>query len=274
MTKRPLSKIAAFLEYLSRRVRQTDPSAATSACWMSDVGAAADESGDGLWHMRRHRTGSRRDRACTTAISAPAIRSRYCPERAQSTGLCSVRCHPCSEVIEHIPRPERRVCRRIGHASETGWLCHSDDTARGDVGTVENHRAALSAGRGLGHGSATARHLHEPRVLRTRPGTGALRTSFAAIYPCAHPADFHNRTWFPFIKSGPASVGVLSRSLVYARRWSRSLCRYNRPDRLQVALSSILAQTYQDFEIIVVNDGTLDERRDRPPCSTGTVVSP
>ena len=33
---------------------------------------------------------------------------------------------------------------------------------------------------------------------------------------------------------------------------------YNRPDRLREALQSILAQTFQDFEIIVVNDGETD----------------
>jgi GT2 family glycosyltransferase/SAM-dependent methyltransferase/thioredoxin-like negative regulator of GroEL len=33
---------------------------------------------------------------------------------------------------------------------------------------------------------------------------------------------------------------------------------YNRPDRLREALQSVLAQTLQDFEIIVVNDGQID----------------
>ena len=33
---------------------------------------------------------------------------------------------------------------------------------------------------------------------------------------------------------------------------------YNRPDRLREALESILAQTFQDFEVIVVNDGEMD----------------
>lgn len=33
---------------------------------------------------------------------------------------------------------------------------------------------------------------------------------------------------------------------------------YNRPDRLREALQSVLAQTLQDFEIIVVNDGDVD----------------
>ncbi|HEY3914359.1 MAG TPA: glycosyltransferase, partial [Verrucomicrobiae bacterium] len=33
---------------------------------------------------------------------------------------------------------------------------------------------------------------------------------------------------------------------------------YNRPDRLEETLRSVLAQTFQDFEIIVVNDGGID----------------
>ena len=33
------------------------------------------------------------------------------------------------------------------------------------------------------------------------------------------------------------------------------LCTYNRPNRLRQALESVLAQTYQDYEVLVINDG-------------------
>src|SRR6185437_10184274 len=33
---------------------------------------------------------------------------------------------------------------------------------------------------------------------------------------------------------------------------------YNRPDRLRAALASLAAQTYQDFEVIIVNDAGCD----------------
>lgn len=33
------------------------------------------------------------------------------------------------------------------------------------------------------------------------------------------------------------------------------LCTYNRPERLRQAIASVLAQTYRDFELIVINDG-------------------
>ena len=34
---------------------------------------------------------------------------------------------------------------------------------------------------------------------------------------------------------------------------------YNRADRLERALNSIVSQTYQDFELIVVDDGSTDK---------------
>ena len=37
---------------------------------------------------------------------------------------------------------------------------------------------------------------------------------------------------------------------------------FNRPDMLAEALKSIIAQTFQDFEVIVVNDGSTDESLD------------
>ena len=63
------------------------------------------------------------------------------------------------------------------------------------------------------------------------------------VWACQWPGDQSDARVFRF--NEPPTVSVI-------------VPTYNRPHRLREALESILAQTFQDFEIIVVNDGDTD----------------
>ncbi|OQW35778.1 MAG: hypothetical protein A4E19_16140 [Nitrospira sp. SG-bin1] len=89
--------------------------------------------------------------------------------------------------------------------------------------------------------------------------------------PAPTPADLRSMNLLPIYQvwacqrtTNPAPIPITR-----APKVSVIVPTYNRPDRLQTALESLAAQTYQDFEVIVVNDAgcevesVIDARADR-----------
>lgn len=168
----------------------------------------------------------------------------------------------CSEVIEHVPHPDKPA-----FVNQLGQLLASDGyliltTPRGDVWDewkkiappnqpVEDWVTEQQLGALLSEGG-----FHHVGMERIPIEVPSLR-----YFPAATPHDVRTvkllqiyQVWacrrvgtsvaatVPFNKPPMVSVIVPT---------------YNRPDRLRDALESMNRQQYQDFEVIVVNDGTI-----------------
>ncbi|MCW5795870.1 MAG: glycosyltransferase [Nitrospira sp.] len=255
------SKIAAFLEYLLRRVRQTDPQrqlrmldVGCGRGWLTNLATAygtcegIEPVAGVIEHARRLFPHLRFE-----AGTAQSVLSR--PDFAPYDVIL------CSEVIEHIPHG-----RKEGFVAELGMLLKPDGyviltTPRGEMWEqwktiappcqpVEDWVTEAQL-----RDIFTSQGFCELGLERVHCELPSLR-----YIPAPTPADFHKLNLVPIYqiwacqRRGASPVPSFTRPPMV----SVIVPTYNRPDRLQVALSSILAQTYQDFEIIVVNDGTLD----------------
>ncbi len=78
--------------------------------------------------------------------------------------------------------------------------------------------------------------------------------------PAPTPAELESMNLLPIYQVWACQRVGQSRPATFLRRPKVSVIvpTYNRPDRLKEALQSILRQTCQDFEIVVVNDGGFD----------------
>jgi GT2 family glycosyltransferase/SAM-dependent methyltransferase/Flp pilus assembly protein TadD len=78
--------------------------------------------------------------------------------------------------------------------------------------------------------------------------------------PAPTPADLKSRHLIPLDQVWVCRVGMPASPSTVRRRPTVSVIvpTCNRPDRLREALQSVLAQSYRDFEVIVVNDGAVD----------------
>ncbi|MBX3369559.1 MAG: glycosyltransferase [Nitrospira sp.] len=255
------SKIAAFLEYLLRRVRQTDPQrqlrmldVGCGRGWLTNLATAygtcegIEPVAGVIEHARRLFPHLRFE-----AGTAQSVLSR--PDFAPYDVIL------CSEVIEHIPHG-----RKEGFVAELGMLLKPDGyviltTPRGEMWEqwktiappcqpVEDWVTEAQL-----RDIFTSQGFCELGLERVHCELPSLR-----YIPAPTPADFHKLNLVPIYqiwacqRRGASPVPSFTRPPMV----SVIVPTYNRPDRLQVALSSILAQTYQDFEIIVVNDGTVD----------------
>lgn len=169
-----------------------------------------------------------------------------------------------SEVIEHVPRDEQGAFLRslFKLLKPGGHLVLS--TPRGDVWEEwkkiappnqpiedwlsEDQLGSLCEAAGFQPFGLERVHVevptlrfipaptpHELRALKLMP--------IYQVWACRRPADRSDAVVSQFNRTPTVSVIVPT---------------YNRPDRLREALESVLAQTFQDFEVIVVNDGTVD----------------
>lgn len=255
------SKIASFLEYLLRRVRQADPErqlrildVGCGRGWLTNLATTygtcegIEPVAGVIEHARRLFPHLRFE-----AGTAQSVLSR--PDFAPYDVIL------CSEVIEHIPHG-----RKEGFVAELATLLKPDGyviltTPRGEMWEqwktiappcqpVEDWVTEAQL-----RGIFTSQGFCELGLERVHCELPSLR-----YIPAPTPADFTKLKLVPIYqiwacqRRGPAPVPSFTRPPMV----SVIVPTYNRPDRLQVALNSVLTQTYQDFEIIVVNDSATD----------------
>ena len=255
------SKIAAFLEYLLRRVRQADPErqlrildVGCGRGWLTNLATAygtcegIEPVAGVIEHARRLFPHLRFE-----AGTAQSVLSR--PDFAPYDVIL------CSEVIEHIPHG-----RKEGFVAELATLLKPDGyviltTPRGEM--WEQWKAIAPPCQPVEdwvteaqlRGIFTSQGFCELGLERVHCELPSLR-----YIPAPTPADFTKLKLVPIYQIWACQRRGASPVPSFTRPPTVSVIvpTYNRPDRLQVALTSVLTQSYQDFEIIVVNDGTTD----------------
>lgn len=168
----------------------------------------------------------------------------------------------CSEVIEHVPHPDKPV-----FINQLAQLLSSDGhliltTPRGDVWDewrkiappnqpVEDWVTEQQLGRLLSEGGFL--HLGMERIPIEVP---SLR-----YFPAATPHEVRTLQLMPIYQVWAcrrAGMAVAS-AMPFTKPPMVSVIvpTFNRPERLRSALNSVNRQQYQDFEVIVINDGTI-----------------
>ncbi len=255
------SKIAGFLEYLLRRVRQADPDrhlrildVGCGRGWLTNLATAygtcegIEPVAGVIEHARRLFPHLRFE-----AGTAQTVLSR--PDFAPYDVVL------CSEVIEHVPygRKDAFVAELARLLKPDGYVILT--TPRGEI---------WEQWKTIAHPSQPVEDwVTEAQLRDIFTSQGFCELGLERVHcelpslryiPAPTPADFNKLELVPVYqiwacqRRGAAPAPFFTRPPMV----SVIVPTYNRPDRLQVALSSILAQTYRDFEIIVVNDGAMD----------------
>lgn len=255
------SKIAAFLEYLLRRVRQADPErklrmldVGCGRGWLTNL-ATMYGSCEGIEpvagvidHARRLFPHLRFEAGTAESV-------------LQRTDFSPYDVVLCSEVIEHVPHEHKSVF--VGQLARLlkpdGFLILT--TPRGEM--WEQWKAIAPPNQPV-EDWVTEEQL---RALFTSEGFCELGLERVHVeiptlryIPAPTPADLKTLNLVPIYQVWACQrvEGAAVPSFTRPPTVSVIVPTYNRPDRLREALSSVLAQTYQDFEVIVVNDGTSD----------------
>ena len=170
----------------------------------------------------------------------------------------------CSEVIEHVPHPQKTefVTQLSRLLTTNGYLILT--TPRGEMWEPWSRIAPPNQPVEDWVTEQQLRELfeasgfHELGVERIQIEIPSLR-----YIPAATPADLRTMSLMPIYqvwacrRVDPAHHAI-PKTFTRKPMVSVIVPTYNRLDRLRDALESILAQTHQDFEIIVTNDGGVD----------------
>lgn len=255
------TKIAAFLEHILRRTSTQTP---TEKLRILDVGCGrgwltnlATMYGDcegiepvaGVVEHARKLFPHLRFEACTAAD----VKRR--PDFAPYDVILT------SEVIEHVPHPEKdRFLTDIAALLKPeGYLILT--TPRAEV--WEQWKSIAPPNQPI-EDWITEEHM---RTLLTRHGFSELGLERIHIelprlrhHPAATPADIRTLTLLPIYQVWVCQKSDSVRALPFTKppKVSVIVPTYNRPARLKAALASIAAQTFQDYEVIVVNDAGCD----------------
>ncbi|MCE3223970.1 MAG: protein of unknown function, putative Glycosyl transferase [Nitrospira sp.] len=254
-------KIASFLEYVLRQTRRDHP---TKTLQILDVGCGRG------WLTNLAGAYGTCEGIEPVAGVVEHARRMFPHLRFEAGTPDSVLARPdfqpfdvvlCSEVIEHVPHPNKPafVTQLAQLLTSDGYLILT--TPRGEAWDewtkiappnqpVEDWITEEQLGRLLSEGGF--RHLGLERIPIEVP---SLR-----YFPAATPHDVRTLTLMPIYQVWAcrrAGTSVAS-SIPFTKPPMVSVIvpTYNRPERLRSALASLSRQQYQDFEVIVVNDGS------------------
>lgn len=251
------SKIAAFLEYILRRVRQQEPNKRLRildiGCgrgWLTNL-ATIYGTCEGLEpvagvveHARKLFPHLRFEAGMADSVLA---RSDFAPYDVVLT----------SEVIEHVPhgQKEKFLAQLAQLLKPEGYLILT--TPRGEMWeqwktiappnqpvedwVTEEQLRTLLTGEGFTELGLERIHVEVPNLR---------------YIPAPTPADGRSMNLIPIYQVWACQRTADSAPIPFTRvpKVSVIVPTYNRPERLRTALASLAAQTYQDFEVIIVND--------------------
>ncbi len=255
------SKIAAFLEYLLRHIRQTEPErhlrildVGCGRGWLTNLATMYGscegiEPVAGVIDHARHLFPHLRFEAGT----AQSVLER--PDFFPYDVVL------CSEVIEHVPHEEKGTfVRQLASLLKPGGTLILT-TPRGEM--WEQWKAIAPPNQPIED------WVTEEQLRRLFISQGFCELGLERVHveipnlryiPAPTPADLTTLTLLPIyqIWACQRTNGAAVPSFTRPPMVSVIVPTYNRPERLRETLTSILNQIFQDFEIIVVNDGTVD----------------
>lgn len=251
------SKIAAFLEYILRRARQSDPNKhlrildiGCGRGWLTNLAtmygtcegiepvAGVVEHARKLFPHLRFEVGTAED-----VLNRPD----FAPYDVVLT----------SEVIEHVPHGQKedffaqvaRLLKPDGYVVLTTprgemwdqWKTIAPPNQPVEDWVTEDQLRTLFQSQGFRELGLERIHVELPNLR---------------YIPAPTPADLRSMNLLPIYQVWACQRTTEAVPLPFTRTPKVSVIvpTYNRPDRLRTALTSLAAQTYQDFEIIVVND--------------------
>ncbi|MBX3304464.1 MAG: glycosyltransferase [Nitrospira sp.] len=255
------SKIASFLECILRRVRQHNPN---KVLRILDVGC-----GRGWLTNLVSMYGSCEGVEPVSEVVAHA--RRLFPHLRFEAGTADqVLARPdfapydvvvCSEVLEHVPHGEKDLflAQLAALLTPEGYVVLT--TPRGEM--WEQWKTIAPPNQPV-EDWVTEGDL---RKLFCRQGFAELGLERVYVevpglryVPAPTPAELESMQLLPIYQVWACQRVKCNQPATFLRRPKVSviLPSYNRPDRLTEALQSVLRQSYQDFEIVVVNDGGTD----------------
>lgn len=257
------SKIAGFLEHILRRVKVNNPDATLR---ILEVG-----SGRGWLSNLASQYGTVEGVEPVAGVVAHA-RTMFPHIRFEAGTADAVLRRPdftpydvvlCSEVIEHVPDPQKPAfleeLRQL--LTSEGYLILT--TPRGEM-WEQWQRIAPPC-------QPIEDWITEERLAQAMTAQGFTPLGLERIYveipslryiPAPTPHNVKTMNLLPIYQVWVAQRSATTAAQPRARinktpMVSVIIPTYNRPDRLRTAIESVLNQDYQDFQIVVVNDGSI-----------------
>ncbi|MBS0182814.1 MAG: glycosyltransferase [Nitrospira sp.] len=255
------SKIAAFLEYILRKVQQKEPGRRLR---ILDVGC-------GRGWLTNLATMYGTCEGVEPVVGVVEYARKLFPHLRFESGTAEIVENRAdfepydviltSEVIEHVPHGRKenflaqlfRLLKPDGHVVLTTprgemweqWKTIAPPNQPVEDWVTEEQLRALFTSQGFVEMGLDRIHVEVP----------GLR-----YVPAPTPADLRSMNLLPIYQVWCCRRPVEQRPIPFTRTPKVSVIvpTYNRPDRLRAALASLAAQTYQDFEVIVVNDAGCD----------------